>query len=91
VQRSAYSHKSIAPDHRTDNRRTASLAGLTVTLFLLVFALIVARKLQVRCMIEDCVLAGGTDCKHVAENLRVSNAFQSLNQKLRNWISDHQR
>jgi hypothetical protein len=79
-----------ASDDRTGNRRTASLAGLTVTLFLLVLALLIARKLQVRCLIEDCVLAGGTKCQQVADKLRVSHAFEVLDHNVRDWISDHQ-
>jgi hypothetical protein len=79
-----------ASDDRTGNRRTASLAGLAVTLFLIAFALLIARKLQVRCLIEDCVLAGGSKCQHVADRLRVSHAFEVVDHNVRDWISKQQ-
>jgi hypothetical protein len=78
----------VSDDGVTD-RRTAGLAGFAVTLFIIVLALLIVRKLQVRCLIENCILAGGTGCQHVAENLRVSRALGALADNARAWIIQH--
>jgi hypothetical protein len=75
-----------ASDDGTNDRRSVSLAGFAATLFIVVLALLVARKLQVRCLIEDCILAGGSGCQHVAENLRVSRAFEAFADDARRWL-----
>jgi hypothetical protein len=68
------------------HRRTSSLAGFAITLAIVVLALGIVRKLQVRCLIEDCILAGGSECQHVGENLRVSRAFQQFSDSTRRWL-----
>jgi hypothetical protein len=77
---------SSISDDGPRNRRSASLAGFAATLFIVVLALLIARKLQVRCLIEDCILAGGSGCQHVAENLRVSRAFEAFTDDARAWL-----
>jgi hypothetical protein len=79
------------PEPIDGNRRTASLGGVAVTLFIVVLALVIARKLQVRCLIENCVFAGGTNCQHVADNLRVSRAVEHLVDEARDWIAVGQK
>mgnify|MGYP001545893853 CR=1 FL=1 len=44
------------------NRRTASLAGVAVTLLLLVLGLFLVRALHANAEIEDCLMAGRSDC-----------------------------
>jgi hypothetical protein len=80
----------VSDDGATD-RRTAGLAGFAVTLFIIVLALLIVRKLQVRCLIENCIMAGGSGCQHVAENLRVSRALEELTDNARTWIIQHDR
>jgi hypothetical protein len=74
------------PESGAPHRRTMSLAGFAVTLAIVVLSLGIVRKLQVRCLIEDCVLAGGSQCQHVAEDLRVSRALQTLEDNARRWL-----
>jgi hypothetical protein len=73
-------------DDGIKSRRSTSLAGFAATLFIVVLALFIARKLQVRCLIEDCILSGGSGCQHVAENLRVSRAFEAFTDDARQWL-----
>lgn len=44
------------------DRRTASLAGVAVTLLLLVVGLFLVRELHAKAMIEDCLMAGRHNC-----------------------------
>lgn len=44
------------------NRQTASLAGLALTLLLVVLALGLTHALQRKAAIEDCLLTGRTNC-----------------------------
>lgn len=44
------------------NRQTASLAGVAVTLLLLVLGLFLVRALHARGQIEDCLMSGRTNC-----------------------------
>jgi hypothetical protein len=74
------------PESGAPHRRTTSLAGFAITLAIVVLALGIVRKLQVRCLIEECVLAGGSDCQHVAEDLRVSRALQAFEDNARRWF-----
>jgi hypothetical protein len=76
-------------DPADDNRRTASLAGAAATLFIVLLALVIARKLQVRCLIENCIFAGGSHCEHVADNLRVSRSIHGLIVGAQSWLLAH--
>ncbi len=55
--------------------RTASLAGLAAVLLVAVLTLVVVRKLQVRCMEEECHLSGRPGCEYAVNRLRVSRMF----------------
>jgi hypothetical protein len=44
------------------NRQTASLAGVAITLLLLVIGLFLIRELHAKSQIEDCLMAGRTNC-----------------------------
>jgi hypothetical protein len=44
------------------DRQTASLAGVAITLLLLVLGLFLVRELHAKGMIEDCLMAGRTNC-----------------------------
>ncbi len=44
------------------DRRTVSLAGLAVTLLVLVICFWVTRQLQSKSAIEDCLMAGRLNC-----------------------------
>jgi hypothetical protein len=52
------------------NRQTASLAGVVVTLVLLVVGLFLVHQLEAKTAIEDCLMAGRSNC-----DLLVSRAF----------------
>jgi hypothetical protein len=49
-------------DDTQANRQTASLAGLAVALLLIVVGLFLVRTLHHACAVEDCLLAGRSDC-----------------------------
>jgi hypothetical protein len=61
------------------NRRSTSLAGLAATLFIAVLALVIVRKLQVRCMVEECLFSGRPGCEHAIDRFRVSLMFSRSN------------
>jgi hypothetical protein len=44
------------------DRQTASLAGVAITLLLLVLGLFLVRELHAKGMIEDCLMAGRINC-----------------------------
>jgi hypothetical protein len=44
------------------DRQTASLAGVAVTLLLLVVGLFLIHELHAKSMVEDCLLAGRSNC-----------------------------
>lgn len=44
------------------NRQTASLAGVAITLLLLVLGVYLVHQLQAKAAIEDCLLSGRTNC-----------------------------
>jgi hypothetical protein len=51
--------------HESDeeaDRQTASLAAVAVTLFLIVLGLFLIRELRAKAELEDCLLAGRTNC-----------------------------
>jgi hypothetical protein len=51
------------PDPQEEaNRQTASLAGLAFALALVVVSLLLVRALRHCSRVEDCMLAGQTDC-----------------------------
>jgi hypothetical protein len=44
------------------DRQTASLAGLAVALLLVVIGLFLVRELHATAVVEDCLLAGRSNC-----------------------------
>lgn len=55
--------------HHSDeeaDRQTASLAAVAVTLFLIVLGLFLVRELRAKSLLEDCLLAGRTNCVELA-------------------------
>ena len=44
------------------NRQTASLAGVAITLLLLVLGVFLVHALHAKAEVEDCLLAGRTNC-----------------------------
>jgi hypothetical protein len=52
----------IDEDEEADNRQTASLAGVAITLLLLVVGLFLVHELHAKAVIEDCLMAGRTQC-----------------------------
>jgi hypothetical protein len=57
----------IEADDEAANRRTASLAGVAVTLVLLVVGLFLVRELHAKSAIEDCLMAGRIQCDWVVQ------------------------
>jgi hypothetical protein len=49
-------------DQQEADRQTASLAGLAFSLFLVVVSLFLVRTLHAKCAVEDCLLAGHSNC-----------------------------
>jgi hypothetical protein len=53
----------IDPEQQAEaDRQTASLAGLAVAVLLVVVGLFLVQELRAESMIEDCLLAGQTQC-----------------------------
>jgi hypothetical protein len=52
------------------DRQTMSLAGLAVTLFIVVASLFVMRQLAIKTAVEDCLMASRTNCDVVLSRLR---------------------
>jgi len=58
-------------DDREDaERQTASLAGLAVTLLVLVISVFLTRQLQTKSAIENCLLAGRSNCDILVPKIR---------------------
>ena len=57
---------STKPPQSQAQRQTTSLAALAVTLFLVVIALYLIDVLRLQASVQDCVLAGRTDCTVLA-------------------------
>lgn len=58
-----------AQEQTEADRQTASLAGLAVALLLVVVGLFLVKQLEAESLLEDCLLAGQTNCT-VEANLR---------------------
>ena len=57
-------------DQHAADRQTASLAGLAVTLLLIVVSLFLLRQLQITSRVEDCMLANRINCDMLVARLR---------------------
>ena len=49
-------------DQQAADRQTASLAGVAITLLLLIIGLFLVHELHAKSAIEDCLMAGRSDC-----------------------------
>ena len=49
-------------DDEAANRQTASLGGVAITLLLLVVGLFLVHELHAKVAVEDCLMAGRTNC-----------------------------
>ncbi len=56
-------------DREAENRQTSSLAGLAVTLAVLVACVFVMQGLHRKSVIEDCLLAGRPNCNSLVDSL----------------------
>jgi hypothetical protein len=61
---------SDAEEQELANRQTASLAGVAVTLLLIIFGIILVRELHAKASIEDCLMSGRTNCDLVLAAVR---------------------
>jgi hypothetical protein len=52
----------VEEERKAADRQTASLAGVAITLLLLVLGLFLVRELHAKGMIEDCLMAGRINC-----------------------------
>jgi len=50
------------------NRQTASLAGLVISLFLVVVGLYLIRELHYQAHLEDCLMSGSSTCQVLTLN-----------------------
>ena len=57
-------------DEAEDNRVTLSLAGLAIALLVVVASLFVVHTLSQKAQVEDCLLAGRTNCDLVVSSVR---------------------
>lgn len=53
-----------------DDRQTASLAGLAVTLLVVVVCLFLAKQLHQKSAIEDCLMSGRNNCDMIIARIR---------------------
>jgi hypothetical protein len=60
----------VEPDEEAADRQSASLAGLAVALLLVVIGLFLVRELHAKSAIEDCLLAGRSNCDAVVTATR---------------------
>jgi uncharacterized membrane protein len=61
-------------DHADADRQSASLAGMAVTLLIVVVCLFLLKELHNKGAIEDCMLSGRTNCDVVVARL-YSNTY----------------
>jgi hypothetical protein len=57
-------------DHEDGDRQTASLAGLAVTLVVIVVCVFLLKELHMKSAVEDCLMAGRANCDEVLLRLR---------------------
>ena len=58
-------------DEDAANRQTASLAGIAITLLLLVAGLFLIRVLHTKVAVEDCLMAGRLNCDRLVQTAQV--------------------
>ena len=57
-------------DEESADRQTRSLGGLAFVLFLVVVSLFLVKELQCKAMVEDCLMAGRSNCDAVLRAVR---------------------
>ena len=68
-----HQHSELAEkDEEAANRQTASLAAIAVTLLLLIVGLFLVQELRTKAAIEDCLMAGRTNCDKPVQSARVT-------------------
>lgn len=65
-----------ADDDREEDRQTASLAAVAVTLLLLVVGLFLVHELTMKSKVEDCLLSGRRNCDLLVVNRPVPGLDQ---------------
>jgi len=65
IYRSIFSDEDL----QAADRQTASLAGMAVTLLIVVVCLFLLKELHNKAAIEDCLLAGRSNCDAVVARL----------------------
>lgn len=58
-----------AEEQEIADRQTASLAGVAITLLLLVLGLFLVRELHAQSAIQDCLMAGRSNCDQLVRLL----------------------
>jgi hypothetical protein len=59
----------VGDEHdETADRQTASLAGVAITLLLLVVGLFLVRELHAKAAIEDCLMSGRINCDMLVQS-----------------------
>jgi hypothetical protein len=57
----------LEDDDEAADRQTASLAGVAITLLLLVIGLFLVHELHAKAMLEDCLMSGRTTCDQLVD------------------------
>ena len=73
--RNARRFLDLEDDQAGANRQTASLAALALVLLLVVVSLGLVRELRYKTTIEDCLLAGRTNCSEAITISTRADAF----------------
>ena len=60
---------ATAEDLKAADRQTSSLAGMAITLLVVVVSLFLLKELHNKAMIEDCLMAGRNNCDAVVAAL----------------------
>jgi len=61
-----------AEDRNAADRQSASLAGLAVTLLVVVVSLFLLKELHIKAAIEDCLMSGRSNCDAVVASLQAT-------------------
>ncbi len=73
----------VRSGHYDGERRTWSRAGIAAVLVVVILALVVIRKLQVRSILANCMAAQRPACEAMVEGLRISRQIDRLREHLR--------
>jgi len=70
IQQQAMDNRSEHGEDGADQRRSAALIGLIIILALAIAGVVLVRELRERSRIEDCLMAGRTNCAPIEVPLR---------------------